>query len=250
MVPSSPPRVTHAHAPSVVGEPVDRPLHQVGPQALVVDLGQARRARPPAARRGRWSGSARRVPAAATNARSSVGDRGGERRRACRPPCPRTGRAPTGSSTGVGMMSGWPSTSPATRRPTRSSTTRRSHCCCGMLLDQQYPMEHAFRGPAKMLDRFGSLEPAEIAAADPEQFASLCSEPPAVHRFPGSMAAEGPGGGAASWSRSTTVTPSASGPRPADAKDLLRPDDRAARLRQAEGADLRGAAGQAARRTP
>jgi uncharacterized HhH-GPD family protein len=58
----------------------------------------------------------------------------------------------------------------------------------GMLLDQQYPMEHAFRGPAKILDRFGSLEAADIAAAEPEQFASLCSEPPAVHRFPGSMA--------------------------------------------------------------
>jgi uncharacterized HhH-GPD family protein len=58
----------------------------------------------------------------------------------------------------------------------------------GMLLDQQYPMEHAFRGPSKILDRFGSLEPADIAAAEPEQFASLCSEPPAVHRFPGSMA--------------------------------------------------------------
>ncbi len=58
----------------------------------------------------------------------------------------------------------------------------------GMLLDQQYPMEHAFRGPAKILDRFGNLDPAAIAAAEPEQFASLCSEPPAVHRFPGSMA--------------------------------------------------------------
>ena len=58
----------------------------------------------------------------------------------------------------------------------------------GMLLDQQFPMERAFAGPAKILDRFGSLEPAEVAAADPEQFASLCSEPPAVHRFPGSMA--------------------------------------------------------------
>jgi uncharacterized HhH-GPD family protein len=58
----------------------------------------------------------------------------------------------------------------------------------GMLLDQQYPMEHAFRGPAKILDRFGTLDPAAIAAAEPEQFASLCSEPPAVHRFPGSMA--------------------------------------------------------------
>jgi uncharacterized HhH-GPD family protein len=58
----------------------------------------------------------------------------------------------------------------------------------GMLLDQQFPMERAFAGPAKILDRFGSLEPAAVAAADPEQFASLCSEPPAVHRFPGSMA--------------------------------------------------------------
>jgi uncharacterized HhH-GPD family protein len=59
----------------------------------------------------------------------------------------------------------------------------------GMMLDQQYPMEHAFRGPAKVLDRFASLEPAAIAAADPEEFKALCSTPPAIHRFPGSMAA-------------------------------------------------------------
>ena len=59
----------------------------------------------------------------------------------------------------------------------------------GMMLDQQYPMEHAFRGPAKVLERFGTLEPARIAAADPEAFAALCSTPPAIHRFPGSMAA-------------------------------------------------------------
>ena len=59
----------------------------------------------------------------------------------------------------------------------------------GMMLDQQYPMEHAFRGPAKVLDRFGSLDPATIAAADPAEFAALCAVPPAVHRFPGSMAA-------------------------------------------------------------
>ena len=57
-----------------------------------------------------------------------------------------------------------------------------------MLLDQQYPMEHAFRGPAKLLERFGTLDPAAIAAADPEEFAALCATPPAVHRFPGSMA--------------------------------------------------------------
>jgi uncharacterized HhH-GPD family protein len=59
----------------------------------------------------------------------------------------------------------------------------------GMMLDQQFPMERAFAGPAKVLERFGSLDPADIAVADPEQFAALCSTPPAVHRFPGSMAA-------------------------------------------------------------
>ncbi|HEY1133849.1 MAG TPA: HhH-GPD-type base excision DNA repair protein [Nocardioides sp.] len=59
----------------------------------------------------------------------------------------------------------------------------------GMMLDQQYPMEHAFRGPAKVLQRFGTLEPGRIAAADPEEFAALCATPPAIHRFPGSMAA-------------------------------------------------------------
>ncbi len=58
----------------------------------------------------------------------------------------------------------------------------------GMMLDQQYPMEHAFRGPAKVLDRFGTLDPAAIAAADPAEFKALCSTPPAIHRFPGSMA--------------------------------------------------------------
>jgi len=59
----------------------------------------------------------------------------------------------------------------------------------GMLLDQQYPMEQAFRGPAKVLERFGTLDPAAIAAAEPEAFAALCAQPPAIHRFPGSMAA-------------------------------------------------------------
>jgi uncharacterized HhH-GPD family protein len=60
---------------------------------------------------------------------------------------------------------------------------------CGMLLDQQFPMERAFAGPAKILERFGSLEPTEVAAADPEEFAALCATPPAVHRYPGAMAA-------------------------------------------------------------
>lgn len=59
----------------------------------------------------------------------------------------------------------------------------------GMMLDQQYGMEHAFRGGWKVLSRFGNLDPAAIAAADPEEFKALCSTPPAIHRFPGSMAA-------------------------------------------------------------
>jgi uncharacterized HhH-GPD family protein len=59
----------------------------------------------------------------------------------------------------------------------------------GMMLDQQYGMEHAFRGGWKVLGRFGTLDPAAIAAAEPEGFKALCAEPPAIHRFPGSMAA-------------------------------------------------------------
>src|SRR5215210_5671444 len=58
----------------------------------------------------------------------------------------------------------------------------------GMLLDQQYPMEHAFRGPAKVLGRFGTLDPAAIAVAEPEAFADLCATPPAIHRYGRSMA--------------------------------------------------------------
>jgi uncharacterized HhH-GPD family protein len=60
----------------------------------------------------------------------------------------------------------------------------------GMQLDQQYPIEHAFRGGAKILSRFGSLDPAAIATADPDTFKALCSTPPAIHRFPGAKAAQ------------------------------------------------------------
>ena len=58
----------------------------------------------------------------------------------------------------------------------------------GMLLDQQFPMERAFAGPVKVKERFGTLDPAEIAAAEPEAFADLCATPPAVHRYGRSMA--------------------------------------------------------------
>jgi uncharacterized HhH-GPD family protein len=60
----------------------------------------------------------------------------------------------------------------------------------GMLLDQQYPMEHAFRGPSKLTSRLGveRLDPAAIAAMDPEAFADLAATPPAIHRYGRSMA--------------------------------------------------------------
>lgn len=58
----------------------------------------------------------------------------------------------------------------------------------GMLLDQQVPMETAFAGPAKLRQRLGHLDAARIAAHDPDAFVELCKTPPAVHRFPGSMA--------------------------------------------------------------
>jgi uncharacterized HhH-GPD family protein len=60
----------------------------------------------------------------------------------------------------------------------------------GMLLDQQIPMEWAFKGPRTLADRLGAddLDAHEIAAQDPEAFAALLSEKPAVHRYPGSMA--------------------------------------------------------------
>jgi uncharacterized HhH-GPD family protein len=59
----------------------------------------------------------------------------------------------------------------------------------GMLLDQQVPMEWAFRGPYDLKQRLGGrLDAAEIAGRDPEEFKTLFSERPALHRYPGSMA--------------------------------------------------------------
>lgn len=63
----------------------------------------------------------------------------------------------------------------------------------GMLLDQQVPMERAFAGPYTIAVRLGrdpiaGLDAHEIAAYDPEAFAALLAEKPAVHRYPASMA--------------------------------------------------------------
>ncbi|WP_399886485.1 HhH-GPD-type base excision DNA repair protein [Streptomyces sp. BBFR51] len=60
----------------------------------------------------------------------------------------------------------------------------------GMLLDQQVPMEWAFKGPSTIARRMGAedLDAHDIAAYDPEAFVALLSDKPAVHRYPGSMA--------------------------------------------------------------
>ena len=58
----------------------------------------------------------------------------------------------------------------------------------GMLLDQQVPMEKAFRGPFDLKERMGRLDAAEIAEFDGEALAVLFRGPPALHRYPGSMA--------------------------------------------------------------
>ncbi len=58
----------------------------------------------------------------------------------------------------------------------------------GMLLDQQVPMEWAFRGPATLRERLGGrLDASAIAAMDVDDLVAVCSAKPAVHRFPSSM---------------------------------------------------------------
>ncbi|SPT49560.1 MULTISPECIES: HhH-GPD-type base excision DNA repair protein [Actinomadura] len=79
-----------------------------------------------------------------------------------------------------------------TQRPEADELLGRSPLAAlaGMLLDQQVSMEWAFTGPYTIAQRLGTddLDAHEIAAQDPERFAALLSEKPAVHRYPGSMA--------------------------------------------------------------
>ena len=60
----------------------------------------------------------------------------------------------------------------------------------GMLLDQQVPMERAFHSPYELKERLGGrLDAAGIAGMDPDELAAVFAMRPALHRFPGSMAA-------------------------------------------------------------
>lgn len=59
----------------------------------------------------------------------------------------------------------------------------------GMLLDQQFPMERAFLSPYLLTQRIdGPLDPATIAGIDADELVAAFRGPPALHRFPGSMA--------------------------------------------------------------
>lgn len=58
----------------------------------------------------------------------------------------------------------------------------------GMLLDQQVPMEWAFRGPFTLQQRLGSLDAGEIAAMPVEALEEIFREKPALHRYPAAMA--------------------------------------------------------------
>ena len=58
----------------------------------------------------------------------------------------------------------------------------------GFVLDQQVPVPKAFSGPLALKQRLGHLDPARIAATDPEKLNEVFRERPAIHRFPGTMA--------------------------------------------------------------
>jgi len=59
----------------------------------------------------------------------------------------------------------------------------------GLVLDQQVPMEKAFRGPYDLVERLGhKLDVTELAEMDLDELTTLFATPPALHRFPAAMA--------------------------------------------------------------
>ena len=59
----------------------------------------------------------------------------------------------------------------------------------GMVLDQQIPMERAFKAPYDLQRRLGgTLDAGAIATMQPDDLAAVFADKPALHRFPRSMA--------------------------------------------------------------
>ena len=59
----------------------------------------------------------------------------------------------------------------------------------GFALDQQVPVPTAFQGPWKLKQRLGTVDPGKVAATDPARLEEVFREKPAIHRYPGAMAA-------------------------------------------------------------
>jgi uncharacterized HhH-GPD family protein len=90
--------------------------------------------------------------------------------------------------------------------PTKTSTTSthlwltddEAHCrllaedptafLIGFILDQQVTVQKAFRGPADLRDRVGTLVPSELAALPLATLEQAFAQKPALHRFPSAMA--------------------------------------------------------------
>lgn len=58
----------------------------------------------------------------------------------------------------------------------------------GFILDQQVTVQKAFRGPADLRERIGTLDPGAIAAMPLADIEAAFAEKPAIHRFPSAMA--------------------------------------------------------------
>ncbi len=58
----------------------------------------------------------------------------------------------------------------------------------GFALDQQVTVQKAFSGPLELQRRVGHLDAAKLGASDPAELDAVFRKPPALHRFPGSMA--------------------------------------------------------------
>lgn len=59
----------------------------------------------------------------------------------------------------------------------------------GMVLDQQIPLERAFKSPFDLKERLGGrLDVKEIASYDPDELSRVFRGPPALHRFPAANA--------------------------------------------------------------
>ena len=58
----------------------------------------------------------------------------------------------------------------------------------GFALDQQITVQKAFSSPLELKRRIGGLDAAKIAAMEPAVLDEVFRRPPALHRFPSSMA--------------------------------------------------------------